>query len=98
MKNKQHEYIIQAFLQSKVPQIFKEYPNDLLILDSILGGYCTQALKREKVDFITSEIFSKKERELISNLISKSDGLQKNELVIYYRLAILVESIIYFYK
>lgn len=45
MKDKQHELIIKAFIQAKIPEAIRRYAPDLINLDSVIGGYCTQLLK-----------------------------------------------------
>lgn len=65
MKNKQHEYILKAFLESSVPTVMRRCSPELMAIDSIIGGYCTQLLKRAKfVEFPSSEIISKAEKLL----------------------------------
>ena len=99
MKNKQHEYILKAFLESNIPTIMRRSSPELMALDSIIGGYCTQLVKRAKfVELQSSEIISKREKATFSELINQSRGMEKDELVIYYRLAILVESILIQYR
>ena len=70
-----------------------------MVIDSIIGGYCTQLVKRVKyIEFPASEIISKTEKATFSKLINQSTGMEKDELVVYYRLAILVESILMQYR
>lgn len=99
MKNKQHEYILKAFLESSIPTaIRKNYPN-LIAIDSIIGGYCTQLIMRSKfVNTPTSEIISKNEKKIFSELINQLSGIEKEELIVYYRLIILVEYILFQYR
>ena len=95
MKNKQHEYILKAFLESKIPTAIRRSFPELMAVDSIIGGYCTQLVRRAKyIDFITGEIISTKEKAVFSELISKSTGAEKDELIVYYRLIVLVEAIL----
>lgn len=99
MKNKQHEYILKAFLESSIPTVIRRSFPDLMTIDSIIGGYCTQLVKRAKfIELQTSEIISKTEKATFSELINQSTGTEKDELVVYYRLAILVESILIQYR
>ena len=94
MKNKHHEYILKAFLKSRIPTVMHSFP-ELMILDSIIGGYCTQLVNRAKfVELPSSKIISKTEKAAFSELINQSTGMEKDELVVYYRLLILVESIL----
>ena len=99
MKNKQHEYILKAFLESSIPTVIRRSSPDLMTIDSIIGGYCTQLVKRSKfIELQTSEIISKTEKATFSELINQSTGTEKDELVVYYRLAILVDSILIQYR
>ncbi len=99
MKNKQHEYILKAFLESSIPTIMRRSSPELMAIDSIIGGYCTQLIKRAKfVEFPSSEIISKAAKAAFSELINQSTGMEKDELVVHYRLAILVESILIQYQ
>ena len=38
MKNKQHEYILKAFLESRIPAIMRRNAPELMGIDSIIGG------------------------------------------------------------
>ncbi len=99
MKNKQHEYILRAFLESGVPSAVKKRAPELVMLDAVLGGYCTKLIKgKPSIKLLADPIISSDEKKLFSNLISESDGDEKNELVIYYRMAIIVEAVLLQYK
>ena len=99
MKNKQHEYILKAFLESSIPTVMRRSSPELMAIDSIIGGCWTQLVKREKfVELPSSEIISRTEKVTFSELINQSTGMEKDELVVYYRLAILVESILIQYR
>lgn len=99
MKNKQHEYIIKAFLESKIPGALREYAPQLIDIDSAIGGYCLELLKANNdLNFLSDRIISENDKKLISQIINKSTGSSKVDLVLYYRLAILTESILYQYK
>ena len=71
MKSKQHEYILKAFLNSSIPAVIRRSSPELMVIDSVIGGYCSNC---------------------------SSTGMEKDELVLYYRLAILVESILIQYR
>lgn len=95
MKNKQHEYILKAFLASSIPPSVRRNCPELMAIDSFIGGYCTQLLKRAKIlELPSSEIISKTEKAAFSKLINQLTGMEKDELIVYYRLVILVESIL----
>ena len=70
---------------------------ELIAIDSIMGGYCTQLMKRAKfIELQSSEIISKTEKVAFSKLII--NRREKDELVIYYRLVILVEAVLIQYR
>lgn len=99
MKNKQHEHILKAFLESSIPVAIRRNSPELMAIDSIIGGYCTRLVKRAKyVELPSSEIISQTEKAAFSELIKQSTGTEKDELVLYYRLAMLVESILIQYR
>lgn len=99
MKNKQHEYILKAFLESNVPAAIRRTLPELMAIDSIIGGYCTQLVKQAKLIKIPSgEIIPKNDKIVFAELINHSTGKEKDELVVYYRLAMLVESILIQYR
>lgn len=99
MKSKQHEYILKAFLNSSIPAVIRRSSPELMVIDSVIGGYCSQLIKRAKlISLQSSAIISKTEKAAFSELINQSTGMEKDELVLYYRLAILVESILIQYR
>ena len=99
MKSKQHEYILKAFLNSSIPMVIRRNSPELMVIDSVVGGYCSQLINRAKfIELPSSEIISKAEKAAFSELINQSTGMEKDELVVYYRLAILVESILIQYR
>ena len=99
MKNKQHEYILRAFLESGVPSVIKQKAPELVMLDAVLGGYCTQLIKgKTSIKLYADSIISSDDKKLFSNLINELDGNEKNELVIYYRIAIIAEAVMLQYK
>ena len=99
MKNKQHEYILKAFVKSRIPTAMHRCAPELVALDSIIGGYCTQLINRAKfIDLQSGELISKTEKAVFSKLRNQSTGMEKDELVVYYRLAILVEAVLVQYR
>lgn len=93
MKNKQHEYIFKAFLSSKIPAAVHEHAPNLIAVDSAIGGYCTQLLRHDKkFNCPTDSIIE--ERGAFAKLINQSSGMEKDEIVIYYRLAVLAEAVV----
>lgn len=95
MKNKQHEYILKAFIESTIPKAIPRSAWELITIDSIIGGYCTQLISGAKsISMLSNTVVSKENSSAFSELINHSMGAEKNELVIYYRLLILVEAIL----
>lgn len=99
MIKKEHKYILKAFWKSKLPSIIKEYAPHLILTDSAIGGYCEQLLKnKSKISITSNKLITDDEIKVYSHLINISTGNQKEELVIYYRLIRLTESVIYYYS
>ena len=85
MKNKQHEYILKAFLKSSIPAIIHRREPELLAIDSVIGGYCTQLIKKSKfIEIASDAIISKTEKDTFSEMINCSSGKEKDELVLYW--------------
>lgn len=90
---------MKAFLNSSIPAAIRRSSPELMVIDSVIGGYCSQLIKRAKlISLQSSEIISKTEKAAFSELINQSTGMEKDELVVYYRLTILVESILIQYR
>lgn len=100
MKNKQHKYILKAFLESKIPDAIRQYEPHLISIDSVLEGYCKQLLKAKgtiKIEIFGDRLITNEESNIISNLINICSETQKEELIIYYKLIKLTETVIYSY-
>lgn len=95
MKNKQHEYILKAFLKARIPAMVRRNAPNLIAVDSAPGGYCIQLIKQSKlIKPPIGDIISKDEKVAFAELIDHSTGVEKEELVVYYRLAVLVEAVV----
>ena len=78
MENKQHEYILKAFLKSSIPTAMRSGFPELIAIDSIMGGYCTQLMKRAKfIELQSSEIISKTEKVAFFEIDKSIDGNRK---------------------
>ena len=42
IENRQHELIIRALLEARIPEVIKQEKPDFISIDSALGGYCTR--------------------------------------------------------
>ena len=77
MKSNQHEYILKAFLNSSIPAVIRRSSPELMVIDSVIGGYCSQLIKRAKlISLLSSEIISKTEKAAFSELINQSSGME----------------------
>ena len=97
MRNKQHKFILKAFLEEKIPTgIYEsEYKPELISMDSVVGGYCTQVLRGRKIQNLSKGgVTSQEDKGLFSKLINELSGEKKEEVIIYYRLLVLAELII----
>lgn len=99
MRNKQHEYILKAFIESNIPIIIRRDSPNLMAIDAVIGGYCTQLIKRARaIELSSNHIISETDKAAFGELINHSKGVEKNELLIYYRLVILAEAILIQYR
>ena len=94
MKNKQHEYLLRAFCKSCIPESVKINLPAFVEIDSVLGGWCTQVLHGNHKLHI-HKVLTKEDKSHFAYLINHSE--QKTELIVYYRLMILVEEILLSY-
>ena len=94
--NKHYELILRAFLETKIPDVIKQDQPNLISIDSALGGYCTRVLGGEK-NIKMRLVITKDAKKAFSELINHNIGEKKTELIIYYRLAILTEEVLFQY-
>lgn len=102
MKNKVDKLVLKAFLEAETPAalaredaaLCKRYANYLRTLaNRLLMG------RDETIEILTPAILTKEDKAGLNNLITRlPDGEEKRELVFYYRLAILAESLLYKYR
>lgn len=68
-------------------------------MDSVIGGYCTRLLRRNKALKCSPEsLITKEERAAFAELINRAPDTEKDEIVIYYRLAVLAEAVVLWYN
>ena len=68
-------------------------------MDSVIGGYCTRRLRRNKALKCSPEsLITKEERAAFAELINRAPDTEKDEIVIYYRLAVLAEAVVLRYS
>lgn len=69
------------------------------MVDSVIGGYCTRLLRRNKALKCSPEsLITKEERAAFAELINRAPDTEKDEIVIYYRLAVLAEAVVLRYS
>ena len=62
-------------------------------------GYCTRLLQRNKALECSPEgLITKEERAAFAELINRAPDTEKDEIVIYYRLAVLAEAVVLRYS
>lgn len=62
-------------------------------------GYCTRLLQRNKALECSPEgLITKEERAAFAELINHAPDTEKDETVIYYRLAVLAEAVVLRYS
>ena len=99
MKNKQHKFILKAFIEAKIPKEVRMYYPNLIEIDTVIAGYCDILLRnKEKIYILPDKIITNNEKMIFSKLINESSEYSKDELIIYYRLMILTEFILYQYR
>ena len=93
MKNKMYKHILKAFLSAKIPDVDR-CQLDLESIDEVLCGFSTRVLHGDKA-INMQQVITKETKKAISEQISRSKGESKVELIIYYRLAVLTEEILF---
>ena len=77
MKNKQHELILRAFLESKIPEVIKQDQPAFILIDSALGGYCTRVLRGDKL-INMHQVITTEDKKVFSDLINQNKDERKN--------------------
>jgi len=98
MKNKQYKLILRAFLASKIPDALKNHSMDMIDIDSYIAGYCSRLLRGSKTVLVSMPLIPSEDRKKFDKLINMSEGEERIELIIYYRLAVLAELVILQYS
>ena len=99
MKNKQHKYIFKALVNCRIPSLFREYASDLICIDSIIGGHSSELLSGYRtINFPQHQMVTKEAKRRISEIINNSKGEKREELLLYYRLVILAEAMLLYYR
>ena len=102
LKNRADKLVLKAFLELQVPEALRrEDPSlakrggeELLSMaNRLLMG------RNETIEILTPSLLTKEDKTAYNNIISRlPDGEEKRDMVFFYRLAILVETILLKYR
>ena len=102
LKNKVDKLVLKAFLEMNVPECLRR---ENVALAKCFGDDLRSMANRllmgrdEKIEILQPQLLSKEDKAGINNIITGlPDGDEKRELVFFYRLAILVETLLYKYR
>ena len=102
LKNRADKLVLKAFLELDVPAALTREDEAL----ARRGGAALQSLanrllmgRSETIEILTPTVLAKEDKAAFNNIISRlPDGEEKRELVFFYRLAVLVETILLKYR
>ena len=102
LKNKADKLVLKALLETPVPELLRRE-------DAALAERCGDGLKslanrllmgrNEQIEILTPYVLSKEDKAAFNNIITRNpDGEEKRELIFFYRLAVLVETVLLKYR
>lgn len=102
LKNRADKLVLKAFLELEIPAALRREDEAL----SRCGGSEVQSLanrllmgRNETIEILAPAVLSKEDKAAYNQIISRlPDGDEKRELVFFYRLAVLVETILLKYR
>lgn len=102
LSNKVDKLILKAFLENKVPEVLRREDASLAqrMGDDMLS-FANRLLmgRSETIELLKLPLITKEDKTEVNAMISRiEDENEKRELVFFYRLVILVETILYKYK
>ena len=102
LKNKVDKLVLKAFLELNVPECLRRedaalakcFGDDLRSMaNRLLMG------RDEKIEILLPQLLTKEDKAGLNNIITRLENEdEKRELVFFYRLAILVETLLYKYR
>ena len=102
LKNKVDKLVLKAFLEMSVPECLRRenaalakcFGDDLRSMaNRLLMG------RDEKIEILMPQLLTKEDKAGLNSIITGlQDEEEKRELVFFYRLAILVETLLYQYR
>ena len=102
LKNRADKLVLKAFLELQVPEALRREDPAL----AVRGGEALLSManrllmgRSESIGILTPALLTKEDKAAFNGVISRlPDGEEKRELVFFYRLAILVETILLKYR
>ena len=102
LKNKADKLVLKALLETPMPCLLQRE-------DGALAQRCVDELKslanrllmgrNEQIEILTPFVLSREDKAAVNNIITRSpDGEEKRDLIFYYRLAVLVETVLLKYR
>ena len=102
LKNRADKLVLKAFLELQVPAALRREDPDLAVRggENLLSMANRLLMGRsESIEILTPALLTKEDKAAYNGVISRlPDGEEKRELVFFYRLAILVETILLKYR
>lgn len=102
LKNKVDKLVLKAFLETPVPDVLRREDAALAVRAGDELRSVTNRLlmgRSETIEILTPALLTKEDKAAINNLITRCpDEEEKRELVFFYRLAILVETVVLKYR
>lgn len=102
LSNKVDKLVLKAFLENKVPQALRREDAELAVRigDDMLSMANRLLMGRsETIEILKLPLIAKEDKALVNTIISRlADENDKHEVVFFYRLVILVETILYKYR
>lgn len=101
LSNRVDKLILKAFLENKVPDALYREDRALAVrIGDDMLSYANRLLmgRSETIEILKLPLISKEDKALVNALISRlTDESEKRDVIFFYRLVILVETIIYKY-
>lgn len=102
LKNRADKLVLKAFLELQVPEALRREDPAL----AIRGGEELLSManrllmgRNETIEILTPALLTKEDKTAYNSIISRlPDGEEKRDMVFFYRLAILVETILLKYR
>ena len=96
MKNKQHEYILKAYINSRFPRLIYESMPDMVLTFEFIDNLSLKVLKGEKICLPNEPLLTAEEKKKISYYfnVPKIEKEKREELIFFYRLTIIVIDVI----